>query len=333
MPEGIIATDNGDGFVTLDFVDKSLRGPALAELVEIGGAASIETISRLGPRRQYRVPLGNAEEAGLVDEDTVERVRSAGYDTGRAAALKAADPNVNPGADNADWHTPVAEHTSANAYVGQVPNDEVLDRAQVYTGDAGSYGVSAKATLHRDLIEHVKANSSQQAVGGVQAMTAGFRAPQARAAEISGALADQTAALGSDPGAWGDQGGAVVAEDYTTVQASRDGQNVKSDDELAGGGVIVGVVTPEDPATGDPGSQPSEDPATLEPTPGSEPTPAPTPAPATAPTQTWPDGTPTEDWKRAELDAYALSVKGIDTSQEPNKAAVVTAIQNAPTPS
>lgn len=275
MPEGIIATDNGDGFVTLDFVDKSLRGPALAELVEIGGAASIETISRFGPRRQYRVPLGNATEAGLVDEEnTVEGVRSAGRDTGAAAALVAADPNVNPGADNANWHTPVDQYTSANAYVGQVPNDEVLDRTQVYTGDAGSYGGSPKAPTHREVIEHVKANSSVLAVGGVQEATQGFAPMAMRASEISGALADQTAALGSDPGAWGEQG---------------------------------------------------DEPTTLEPTPGTEPTPAPAPS--------YPSGTPTEDWKRAELDAYAAEVKHIDTTQEPNKAAVVAAIQNAPTPS
>ncbi len=139
MPEGIIATDDGDGFVTLDFVDKSLAGPALAELIDIGGAASVETITRVGPRRMYRVPTGNAEAAGLLDEDTGTRTPSAGYDTGAAAALKAADPNVNPGADNADWHTPVDQYTSANAYVGQVPNDDVLhNRGQVFTGDGTS---------------------------------------------------------------------------------------------------------------------------------------------------------------------------------------------------
>lgn len=141
MPAGIIAIDDGNGFVTLDFVDKSLRGPALAALLEIGGPGTIETISRKGPRRMYRVPTGNAQEAELLDDETVEQVKSAGYDTGAAAALVAADPNVNPGSDNANWHTPVAEHTSANAYVGQVPNAAVLhNHNQVFTGDGGSYG-------------------------------------------------------------------------------------------------------------------------------------------------------------------------------------------------
>ena len=166
MPEGIIATDTGDGFVTLDFVDTSLRGPALAALIDIGGPGSVETITRKGPRRQYRVPVGNAEEAELIDEDTVAGPgHSAGYDTGAAAALVAADPNVNPGADNANWHTPVDEHTSANAYVGQVPNATVLDRDQVYTGSGSSFGGSGEAATHREVIDHVKAAGAPPAGG------------------------------------------------------------------------------------------------------------------------------------------------------------------------
>ncbi|UYL88125.1 hypothetical protein SEA_EVAA_14 [Gordonia phage Evaa] len=66
MPEGIIATVD-EGFATLDFVDRSLRGPAIQKLLEIGGPETIETLTRSGPRRQYRVPEGNAREAGLLD--------------------------------------------------------------------------------------------------------------------------------------------------------------------------------------------------------------------------------------------------------------------------
>ncbi|MBV9871730.1 MAG: PD40 domain-containing protein [Frankiaceae bacterium] len=43
----------------------------------------------------------------------------------------------------------------------------------------------------------------------------------------------------------------------------------------------------------------------------------------------YPEGEPSSDWRRDELDAYALKVKGLDTSGEPNKAAVLTAINNA----
>ncbi|QWY84361.1 hypothetical protein SEA_KNOCKER_19 [Mycobacterium phage Knocker] len=320
MPEGIIATDNGDGFTVLDFVDKSLRGPALAELVEIGGPASIETISRVGPRRMYRVPTGNAEEAGLLDEDTGVRVKSAGYDTGRAAALKAADPNVNAGPDNANWHTPVDQHTSANAYVGQVPNEDVLDRPQVYTGDAGSRGGHAVAPTHRELIDYVRENTAPPTEVEPQQLMA--------VSTLNTMLKSQPAALGDDPGARPDAGGEIIADDYTTVQQSRDGETVKSADELAGAGVVPYLAdaetptegpTPEDdPTTGDPGSQPSEEPTTLEPTP-----------PDTEDVIEYPQGTPSMDWTRPELDAYALKVKGLDTSGLPNKTEVLNAINSS----
>ena len=66
MPAGVAAVVD-EGFATLDFVDKTLRGPALTRLLKIGGPRSIEVLTREGPRKQYRVPEGNAREAGLVD--------------------------------------------------------------------------------------------------------------------------------------------------------------------------------------------------------------------------------------------------------------------------
>lgn len=93
MPEGIIATvDNG--FAVLDFLDPELRGPALAALIELGGAESIEPLTRSGARKKYRVPAANAEELDLLDGDEAGRVWSAGNDTGRAQALVDADPNT-----------------------------------------------------------------------------------------------------------------------------------------------------------------------------------------------------------------------------------------------
>lgn len=67
MPEGIIA-EVDEGFATIDFVDRSLRGPGLQKLIEIGGGASVDVLTRSGPRKKYRVPEGNAREAGLLDE-------------------------------------------------------------------------------------------------------------------------------------------------------------------------------------------------------------------------------------------------------------------------
>jgi hypothetical protein len=268
MPKGIIATvDNG--FAQLDFVDPELRGPALQALIDIGGPETIETVTRVGPRRQYRVPEGNAREAGLLDEaDTEVRPRSAGQDTGAAQALADADPNANPGDDGADWHTPVAEYTSANSFVGQVPNEEVLDRPQVHTGDAGSYGGSGDTPLHADVIGHVLENSSVRAVGGVDPnITESNAEQQIPASQLNLALKGQEAALGSDPGGYAPQpGGQSIAEDYTSVQATRE------------------------------------------------------------PAQDYPSGEPNKNWKRPELDAYALAVKSLDTTELPSKDAVLDAI-------
>lgn len=252
MPQGIIATvDNG--FALIDFVDKSQRGPALAKLVDIGGPESIETVTRVGPRRQYRVPEGNAREAGLLDDEVGSaEPPSAGQDTGAAAALKDADPNANPGEDEADWHTPVAEYTSANAFVGQVANEEVLDRPQVHTGDASSSGGSGKTPAHSDVIGHVAAAK--------QPPTPGSREALAPAAVTSGALKSQPGALPSDPGGYAAQPDTPVVQEAPAAEKGA-----------------------------------------------------------------WPDGSPDEDWKRSELDAYAAS-KGIDTTNLPNKAAVLAAL-------
>lgn len=319
MPAGIIATDDGNGFVTLDFVDKSLRGPALAKLVEIGGAATIETVTRVGPRRQYRVPAGNAAEAGLLDE-AVERVRSAGYDTGAAQALVDADPNKNAGDDGADWHTPVGEYTSANSFVGQVDNAEVLhDRAQVHTGDAESFGGQAEAPIHRDVIDHALENSTVLAVGGVQPATEVEPRALVPVSQINASLADQDAALGSDPGARPDAGGEFIAEGYTSPQQTREdaGSAVQSPDET--GDTVIDAA---------PGVTPEPTPPTVvEGSGAGDVTP-----PDTEDIIEYPEGNPTSSWTRPELDAYALRVKGLDTSGLPNKTEVLAAINNAPTP-
>lgn len=232
MPAGIVTTVDEDGYATVDFVDTALRGPALNRLIEIGGPETIETITRRGPRRLYKVPEGNAREAGLLDVAASEvppPAWSAGSDTGAAAALSEADPNVYPGEDGADWHTPVAANSSANSFVGTVPNADVLDRPQVVTGDGSSSGGSGAARPHTDVISQV----------------AGQRSP---------------------------------------FQIQTDG--------------IPSRVAP-DPRPA--GSVPRPDGV--------------------------PDGEPNEDWKRYELDAYAVW-KGIDTTGLPNKSAVLDKLTN-----
>ncbi len=98
MPDGIVATVEDDGFATLDFVDQSLRGPSLATLLNIGGPDSIETLTRRGPRRLYRVPEGNAREAGLIDKRKAHpsAPAGAGLDTGAAEATAAAWAEAKP---------------------------------------------------------------------------------------------------------------------------------------------------------------------------------------------------------------------------------------------
>jgi hypothetical protein len=86
MPQGVEVVIE-DGFATIDFIDKGLRGPGLAKLLEVGGPGTIDTLTRDGPRRKYRVAEGNAREAGLLDARH-------GVD---AAAAPSAPPRANAG--------------------------------------------------------------------------------------------------------------------------------------------------------------------------------------------------------------------------------------------
>lgn len=68
MAEGIIA-EVQDGFAHIQFVDRSLRGPALARLLELGGPELIDIDTRSGSRKIYIVPESMAREAKLLDGD------------------------------------------------------------------------------------------------------------------------------------------------------------------------------------------------------------------------------------------------------------------------
>lgn len=67
MPAGVEVLV-ADGFATIDVVDPKLRGQVVAALLEQTPPEFIETLTRTGPRRLYRVPEGNAREAGLIDK-------------------------------------------------------------------------------------------------------------------------------------------------------------------------------------------------------------------------------------------------------------------------
>lgn len=306
MPEGIVA-EVDSGFATLDFVDTTLRGPSLHKLLEIGGPATIETITRRGPRRQYRVPEGNARAAGLIDEPSEQArgldvdgtpddnpttggtgtttsgaIHQGVADTGAAAALKAADPNVNPGLDKENWHTPTAEHTSANKFVGVVSNAAVLhSRNQVFTGTGGLSDDSnlTHPATSSDLIAYVKEH------GNGLTRSDAKREPQVPAAHIAGALRDQPAALGSDPGGY-------------APPPDRPAAHV----DLTAGAVVSPFADgPPAPASSSETARPSE----------------------------LPEGVPDDKWKRAELNAYAEWRRIPGAAEMGSKAEVLTAIQKA----
>lgn len=99
MPAGVIAYVD-EGFAVIDFVDVSKRGPGLAKLLEHTPPELIDVLTRSGPRRMYRVPEGNAREAGLLDNKHHEKQPPGKADTGHAEALvKAGDPGGNRPAD------------------------------------------------------------------------------------------------------------------------------------------------------------------------------------------------------------------------------------------
>jgi hypothetical protein len=66
MPYGVNVIVE-DGFATLEFTDPRLKATSLGVLLEIGGPETID-IDTGGTCRTYRVPEGNAREAGLLDE-------------------------------------------------------------------------------------------------------------------------------------------------------------------------------------------------------------------------------------------------------------------------
>jgi hypothetical protein len=146
MPKGV-ETHVDNGFAVVDFFDPSLRGPALAKLLDIGGPSTIETITREGPRRKYRVPEGNAREAGLLDTPSV---KLASGDTGAAEALSSASPF---GA------RPDPQTVKGRAYVGQTPKEEVLGNTSVATTVVPGSGTKTPAVppLHSDVIANVAA--------------------------------------------------------------------------------------------------------------------------------------------------------------------------------
>ena len=126
MPAGIVAIVE-DGFATIDFVDPAQRGPGLSRLIALYGAEVIETLTRTGPRRLYRVPEGNAREAGLLDT------------AARPAPLPVEGTNYDDGKPDADWHRAALDAYAVAVGIpnaARLPNKHaVLDAIRAAAGD------------------------------------------------------------------------------------------------------------------------------------------------------------------------------------------------------
>lgn len=181
MPSGI-ETFVADGFATVDFVDPSLRGAGLAKLTAIGGPESVETITRDGPRRKYRVPEGNAREAGLVDTPIDAPVRG---DQGWAQDLSDADPIANGG----EFRPDVPTVKGAND-AGPVDQARVLsNQSRVTTeSDAGPPAENVAPT-HAEVKKVVK-KAAKRPAPAKRRVTGKTAAPT---------LASQKAAQATDP--------------------------------------------------------------------------------------------------------------------------------------
>jgi len=140
MPAGIEVVIE-DGFATLDFVDRTLVGPALEALRLAGSKVTKQT--RTGPRAVYSMPEGDAVAAGLIDGSAIVDHLSYG-DTGYAKSLQ----DVGNAAGE-DWARPEAPTSKGNTYVGSTPASEVMAIKGPSTSVSGSIPSGAViAPLH-----------------------------------------------------------------------------------------------------------------------------------------------------------------------------------------
>lgn len=110
MPEGI-AVEIENGFATIA-PDPGKVNEVLTSLLAVTPAELIEQNTRSGPGIQYVVPEGNAREAGLVDEVSLDAAVLDRADLGYADALQEADPNAH----DDHWHQPTVS-VEGNVYV------------------------------------------------------------------------------------------------------------------------------------------------------------------------------------------------------------------------
>jgi hypothetical protein len=158
MPAGVEVFVE-DGFATIDFTDRDKRAEGLSALLKNTPPGLVQTVSRTGPRRQYRVPEGNAREAGLLDGDGDDADAQAAQpyptdpDTGFAQALADADPYAE--ANPADWQQPLpnVSDTAYGSGVGTVtgplrPNKATAGTVPPVPADAAELHADLQARVH-----------------------------------------------------------------------------------------------------------------------------------------------------------------------------------------
>jgi len=277
MPAGINVEDDpiNDGFVLVEFVDPSLKGPALKALTDDGGPYIVEKLSREkgAERVRYRVPEGNAVAAGLI--------AGSGTDLDNVTQFGATDPT--------GIVLPTVPITHDNIHA------PVIRRGTYRGGDDG---------------DHITQPGNP----------------------VNPAIAAPTQTEVADY---------VHSHEHTLKE--REGRDPDNDGVLGFTGHQP-LVIPTVEGTGDTTGGVSPFAASAAPLTGDAPqTEAPDLSgtlpdhqePAQPQTQAYPDGEPSLDWRRPELDAYALDVKHIDTTDKaayPNKDSVLDAIENTPTP-
>lgn len=112
MPNGVeVFVENG--FAEITVPDRQKRAEVLNAILEHTPAALVEKDTRKGKHVIYRIPEGNAAEAGLID-GAVDGVVPLKADTGMSQALVDADPRVSGrGGQHGEFRTitpSVAEH-------------------------------------------------------------------------------------------------------------------------------------------------------------------------------------------------------------------------------
>ncbi len=96
-----------EGFAEITVADRELRGQVLNKILEHTPVALIEKDTRKGKHVIYRIPEGNAREAGLLDgaKDGVVPLKA---DTGMAQDLVDADPQVSGRGDSwGEYRSPI----------------------------------------------------------------------------------------------------------------------------------------------------------------------------------------------------------------------------------